>query len=151
MRQLATGVVIISAIDRGRRSGLTATAACSLTTAPPSVLVCVNRSSQTHDYIANSGRFCMNALAEQHRDVANVFAGATRLEGEAKFAHGTWISSDDRPPRLADALVSVECEIVQRVEAGTHTIFIGRVLETKSAFELRPLIYADRKFLRLSE
>jgi flavin reductase (DIM6/NTAB) family NADH-FMN oxidoreductase RutF len=93
----------------------------------------------------------MNVLAEQHRDVANVFAGATRLEGEAKFAHGTWISSDDRPPRLADALVSVECELMQRVEVGTHTIFIGRVLETKSAFELRPLIYADRKFLRLPE
>jgi flavin reductase (DIM6/NTAB) family NADH-FMN oxidoreductase RutF len=83
----------------------------------------------------------MNALADQHRDVANVFAGATRLEGEAKFVHGTWISSGDRPPRRADALASVECDVMPRVEVGTHTIFF----ETKSACELRPLIYADPK------
>lgn len=151
MRQLAAGVVIISADHDGQRSGLTATAACSLSFDPPSMLVCVNKSSHTHDYIVGSGRFRLNALGHQHQEVAEVFAGATKLEGEAKFSHGDWILEDGRPPRLADALVSVDCDVMQTLEVGTHTIFIGEVMSSITAPEHQPLVYADRKFMHLAQ
>jgi flavin reductase (DIM6/NTAB) family NADH-FMN oxidoreductase RutF len=135
MRELAAGVVIITAVHNRLGSGLNATVACSLTADPPSLLICINQSSHTHDYILERGRFCMNVLAQQHRKVAQVLAGTTKLTGEAKFAYGKWEGDTERPPRLADALVSTEREVFQTVEVGTHTIFIGRVLTVAGAPE----------------
>jgi flavin reductase (DIM6/NTAB) family NADH-FMN oxidoreductase RutF len=135
MRQLAAGVVIITAVHNGPRSGLNATVACSLTADPPSLLICVNQSSQTHDYILESGSFCMNVLAQQHHEVAQVLAGTTKPTGKAKFAHGKCGGDNERLPRLADALVSAKREVFQTVEVGTHTIFIERVLTVMAAPE----------------
>lgn len=149
MRQLAAGVVIVAASHEGRRSGLTATAVCSLTTDPPTMLVCINRKSHTHDYIIGAGRFSINALACQHQDVAEVFAGAKNLEGEEKFAFGDWSHDGVAPPRLSDALIVVDCDVAQTFEVSTHTIFIGRVRLACTAPEHKPLVYADRRFVSI--
>ena len=67
------------------RGGITATAMCSVTDEPPTLLVCMNgRSAQAQLFPANK-RFCVNVLTPEHRDLANLFAGGSADMG-ARYA-----------------------------------------------------------------
>ena len=57
MRQQAGAVTIIAVGDAGNRTGLTATAVCSLTDSPPTLLVCVNRTASAHSPIRETRTF----------------------------------------------------------------------------------------------
>ena len=52
-------------------------------------------------------------------------------------------------PVLADALVSFDCVVTERVQASTHTIFIGRVVDVRMRPKARPLVYASGTYARL--
>lgn len=148
MRLVAATVTLVTAASNGLRSGLTATAMCSLSDDPPSMLVCVNRTAITHDFIVSSRMFCINILGEQHRELAEIFAGRTGLDGEPRFVHGEWQARTTGAPVLCDSCVSLECQLVDRAEMKTHTVFIGQVLALHMGLHRRPLLYADRNFGR---
>jgi flavin reductase (DIM6/NTAB) family NADH-FMN oxidoreductase RutF len=150
MRRLAAGVTIVTTSDDGQRAGLTATALCSLSVAPPQLLVCVNREAEAHDLIDRGGRFCVNLLASGHRALAGRFAGADGTEGEARFAKGRWIELATGAPALQDALACFDCEVAERVRASTHTIFIGRVVDVVVHKRGRPLVYAAGEYAALA-
>jgi flavin reductase (DIM6/NTAB) family NADH-FMN oxidoreductase RutF len=152
MRLLAATVTVVTAEREGTRSGLTATAVCSLTMAPPNLLVCINRASHTHDFILRSGRFRVNLLAADQQHVAEVFSGAYGHEGEDRFTSaGIWEKCEAGiPARLAGALASALCVLHRRFEIGTHSIFIGRVEDVHTDTARRPLIYANRQFMTLA-
>jgi flavin reductase len=42
---------------------MTATAVCSVSDDPASLLVCINRKARMHDVLVDNGRFCVNVLA----------------------------------------------------------------------------------------
>lgn len=147
MRSLASTVALVTTMHEGQRSGLAVTAVCSLTMDPPSILVCVNRSSNTHDLIVQSGGFAVNLLSDSlnHRSLAQCFADPKRV-GEAKFTQGAWMSRANGSPMLEDGLSSIDCAVVNTVEVGTHTIFIGEVRQVHNNPDKSPLIYANRNF-----
>lgn len=152
MRSLAATVTLVTAVHDGRRSGLCVTAACSLSMDPPTMLVCVNRSSNTHDLIVESGHFAVNMLSDElhHRMLANRFADPSKV-GEQKFAAGgPWCIEGDSAPLLEDSLASVDCTVMHRVEIGTHTIFIGRVRHVINHPEKMPLLYTNACFAGLT-
>lgn len=46
-------------------------------------------------------------------------------------------------PRIVGAVGYLECEVVQEVEAGDHTIFIGKVVHAESIREAKRLFHVD--------
>jgi flavin reductase (DIM6/NTAB) family NADH-FMN oxidoreductase RutF len=88
MRALAHAVNIITAAHAGHRYGLTATAVCSATAEPPTVLACVNQRSATHGAVAKSRAFCVNVLRAEDSDLSNLFSGAQA--GERRFEARDW-------------------------------------------------------------
>jgi len=150
MRKLTGGVTIITSMDaEGNRCGLTATAVCSLSTEPPSLLACVNRSSSVAAVVESSGVFAVNVLSLDQQPVAEVFAGRAGLVREERFAAGEWIKGIiTGAPVLSQTCVSFECEIAEVKEFGTHLILIGTVAKTHCASEDdNPLIYGNGAFL----
>jgi flavin reductase (DIM6/NTAB) family NADH-FMN oxidoreductase RutF len=143
MRRLAAGVTIITTEHEGEKGGLTATAVCSLSTEPPQILVCVNRSARAHDLIHKGDRMCVNVLAHDQQALAARFAGAQGITGPERFLVGTWIAEKTGAPILADALASFECVVAERVSASTHTIFIGKVVGVRVRPKGRPLLYSS--------
>ena len=95
MRQLAATVCVVTAGTGDGRRGLTATAVCSLSITPPSMLVCVNRQGAAHRAITENGCFCVNILGADQLDVAHRFAGQTGA-GENKFVVGRLEPSENR-------------------------------------------------------
>lgn len=62
MRTLAAAVTLITSTGSGHRHGMTATAVCSVSAEPPTLLVCLNKATATHGAVAKSGAFCVNLL-----------------------------------------------------------------------------------------
>lgn len=149
MRRLAGGVTIITSLDaEGRRCGITATAVCSLSTDPPSLVACVNRETSIAAVVEQRGVFAVNVLATAQRAVAETFAGRTGHQREDRFSVGDWGVAETGAPVLADAAVSFDCRLAEAVTFGTHMILIGKVAATRCAEgEAPPLLYGDGAFL----
>src|SRR5258708_19832275 len=62
MSRLGAAVHVITTAGPAGKAGTTATAVCSVTDAPPSLLVCLNRRSQTNPAVLQTGAFCVNTL-----------------------------------------------------------------------------------------
>jgi flavin reductase len=149
MRQVVGAVSIITAGQPGARRGLTATAVCSLSDSPPTLLACINRKAGAHDLIISEGAFAVNVLASGQQDVAVLFSGKSSLRGEARFTVGSWGRLATGAPVLAGVLAAFDCELVEHKAVATHTIFIGRVVSGCCSGEATPLIYLRGMYHRL--
>ena len=143
MRQLASGVTLITTAHDGRRAGLTATAVCSVSAEPPQLLACVNRRSETHRVIDQSGVFAVNVLASDQQRLAQIFAGATDIYGDRRFEQADWTELATGAPVLTSCLASFDCRVVESMAAATHSVFIGRVAAVTFEPALDPLVYVE--------
>ena len=124
MSRLAGGVTVVTTLDSAHEPhGFTATAVCSVSLEPPLVLVCVEREAHTPGAIRASGRYAVNFLHSDDASASDRFAGS----GEHKFAGVEWSAAPNGSPLLPGVLAWLECDVEQDVDAGDHTIFIGRV------------------------
>ena len=144
MRRLAATVNIITVKAGSDRHGTTATAVTSLSMEPPSLLVCINRTSRAHPLLALAGHFCVNVLHTDNADVSSAFSQS--IPGDEKFKVGNWKNGKHGVPYLANAQSSLLCEKDKEVDYGSHTIFIGRVVEVKNRKDISPLLYSDGKY-----
>ncbi|MXP64974.1 flavin reductase [Roseomonas sp. M0104] len=146
MRSLAGAVAVITCGEEGARTGLTATAVCSLTDLPPMLLACVNNAASAHPVIRRTGRFAVNILSEAQLPVAGRFAGRDGAEGEQRFAGAFWTHDEDGTPLLADALASFGCALEAEHRHGSHSIFVGRVTALRASAGSPPLLYHEGRF-----
>jgi flavin reductase (DIM6/NTAB) family NADH-FMN oxidoreductase RutF len=148
MRHLAASVTLITTRHRDLRGGLTATAVCSVSADPPQLLICVNKSASAHDPIGEAGFFCVNILAPAHRKIAERFAGMDGVEGDERFVDmGEWSSLSTGAPVLKGCPVSFDCRLVTKVSAGTHTIYLGEIVDLTLDASAHALLYADGNFV----
>ena len=131
------------------RLGFTATSVCSLSDSPPSLIVCMNRSSAQNALFKTNGILCVNVLAQDHRELSAAFAGVGSLDSTERFAKGTWLTLKTGAPVLEDAVAAFDCRIRDHVEASTHTIMICDVAGLGINDASTSLIYFMREYHRL--
>jgi flavin reductase len=148
MRHVTSPVAIVAVQNGDKRGGLTATAICSVTADPPTLLVCINRKSTTGVLIANCGAFSVNFLGEDQTSLARLFS-SPKLGSEERFAAGIWKRSVTGAPILKGAICSFDCRVSEAVVSGTHQIFFGRVVAAETAGG-DPLLYRDGYFRRIA-
>lgn len=146
MRRLAATVTIVTAVDGERRHGMTVTAVTSVSMDPPSVLVCLNRSTLLHDIMLGARMFCVNVLLHDQAELSAAFSG--KLRPEARFGVGDWQFTDDGVPFLADAQATLFCRRTAALPSGTHTIFVGEAFDAHHRDEVAPLIYQNAAYCR---
>src|SRR2546430_8261764 len=128
-------------MQAGHRYGMTATAVCSASADPPTVLACINRLATTHGAVAKSRAFCVNVLRAEDWELSTTFSGAQ--SGEARFKSRDWTRLPTGPPGLIDALVSFDCRVVKKLSCGTHTIFLGQVEQGLFGKKGKPPLYSE--------
>jgi len=148
MARLAAGVNIITTDGPAGRSGFTATAVCSVTDDPPTVLVCMNKGSRAYPVFTGNGVLCVNVLREGHADLSAAFAAGNR-DLDACFAGAAWRTLSTGAAALEDAAVALDCKVVSVTEVGTHGIFMCEVLAVSTAADPGALIWLDRNYLRV--
>ena len=149
MKSHAGAPVVIATGLPGQRTGLTATAFCSLSDSPPTILICVNKSASAHPVILSTKSFSINVLNAEQDDVATCFAGQTGLKGEERFASGMWITDVTGAPIMADALGNLDCTLLHEHDHGTHSVFVGLVKAVRCTESDDPLIYFRGRFSAL--
>ena len=148
MRALAGAVNIITTAHSGHRYGMTATAVCSATAEPPTVLICVNKLASTHAAVAKSKVFCVNVLRAEDWGLSTQFSGAQT--GEGRFKSRDWARLATGSPVLIDALVAFDCHVVKSIAHGTHTIFLGQVEQVLVGQKGKPLLYSEGQYAKLA-
>jgi flavin reductase len=110
MSRLSAAVNVITTDGPAGRHGLTASAVCSVTDTPPTLLVCVNRSARSHANLTSNGVLCVNVLSGRHQDLSGAF-GNRGLGVAARFAAASWRVLATGAPVLTDASVSLDCRV----------------------------------------
>ena len=146
MARLGAAVNVVTTDGPGGKRGFTASAVCSVTDDPPTLLVCVNRINDTHTALGQNGVLCINTLSAGQAEISAVFAGATGVEGEDRFNTGTWYALHSGAPVLQGAVVAFDCRIVQRTEIGSHTVFFAAVTAIQHGSVHDGLIYFGRGY-----
>lgn len=146
MRRFAASVNVITSVDGAVMNGMTATAVCSVSADPPSLLVIVNKSNRSHPVISRSGTFAVNVLSSDQEELAGHFAAKKPDE----FADVDYRIGQTGCPLIRDADATLECAVVQETDFGTHTIFIGRIVTCEVASK-SPLLYHAGRFCRLED
>ncbi len=145
LRRFAKSVMVISCMSQGTRYAMSATAVSELSLDPPTMLICINQSASLHGPLAAGADFAINMLHAGQEHIARNCAGA--LRGEARFDEGDWQTSDFGPPVLNDAQAYFVCRQEQRIDHGTHSVFIGQVVAASAAEMIDPLVYVDGRYL----
>ena len=86
----ATGVSVVTTEGLAGRFGLTVSAISSVSAEPPMLLACVNRKSPAVAAIDRNGRFAVNVLGLNSKDVAEVFAGRPKDGKPYDFERHGW-------------------------------------------------------------
>ncbi len=144
MAQLGAAVHIVTTDGPGGRAGFTASAVCSVTDAPPSVLVCINRGSSAYAATVANGVVCINTLSADQQRLSVAFAGKVPMA--ERFAHGEWISCEGGAPALSGAIMSIDCRIASVVAVGTHDILVCEVTRILDNAHEGILIYYNRQY-----
>ncbi len=145
MRKLAGAVCVVGVAGPDGLHGMTATAICSASADPPTLLVILNKTSRTHAFLEGSCAFSVNVLGAAQEDLADLFA-SKKLNPFESAPHRL---INGRTPVLSDAIAYVLCELESRLDVHTHTIFIGRVIDT-CVKQRDPLLYFDGAYRRLA-
>jgi flavin reductase (DIM6/NTAB) family NADH-FMN oxidoreductase RutF len=97
---------------------------------PPLVAVGVKKDSSAHGIIKESRAFALNVLGKGQQALAFKFFKALDREGDTiggeKFARGA-----SGAPVLASTIAAIECKLVETIERGDHSIFLGEVIEAR--------------------
>lgn len=152
MRAMAGAVAILAAEDAEHGCfGLTATAVCSFSAEPPSLLACVHRNSTFASLTSQDMAFSVNLPAADQENVARVFGGMTTAKGVARFSAGSWVRGEAGAPLLVGARAVFECRVGEIIARASHLILIGMVVGVRlDRAERGPVFYADGRFLSIN-
>lgn len=146
MAHLPAAVCIITTDGEAGRCGITASAVCSVTDSPPTVLVCLNRNSAMHDVFKQNGHLCINVLSGEHEQLAMHFSGATKVPMAERFETDEWAAGIASQPVLNGALVKLQGHIQDAKEVGSHSVLFVELDSIGVSEERDSLIYFNRLF-----
>lgn len=127
MATLPSPVSVVTTDGPRGRMGITVSAVCTVTDTPPTVLLCVNRSSFAHEIFAANERLCVNVLRADDDDLAMHFAGAGDTSLDERFGWDIWDHEALGVPVLRRSLVSLAGRIVGESSRGSHSVWFVEV------------------------
>lgn len=144
MACIGAAVNIITTDGPAGQAGFTASAVCSVTDSPPTLLVCLNRGASVWPVFSENGTLCVNTLSGEQQSLSNLFGGKTSMA--ERFAAARWQTGETGCPRLEEALASFDCRISQVVSVGTHDILFCDIVSLTCHPAPHGLVWFDRGY-----
>lgn len=139
--QLSYGVYVVSTWDKGRATGCTANSAMQITSSPATVAVSINHDNYTNQCIQETGRFAVSILGENtDPGVIGTFGFYSGRDTD-KFDKVKQVVKECMPV-VADACAYLVCEVIDKMETSSHTVFLGKVLDADVLKQDTPMTYA---------
>lgn len=144
MARLGAAVSVVTTDGPGGQAGFTASAVCSVTDDPPTLLVCLNRSASVYPVFEANGVLCVNVLAAGQQALSNLFGGKTPMP--ERFAAARWSLLVTGAPVLEGATVSFDCRVTRRTEVGSHNVLFCEAVAIRGSDKAQGLVYFDRRY-----
>jgi flavin reductase len=144
MSRLGAAVNIITTDGAAGLSGFTASAVCSVTDEPPTLLICLNRTASVYSAFQTNGVLCVNVLAAGQQALSGVFGGKTSMAD--RFAAARWSRDATGSPLLEGAAASFDCRVMSSTSVGTHDVLFCEVVAIAIGESAHGLIYFDRRY-----
>lgn len=145
LSHFASGVTVVTLRDKnGKLHGITVSAFSSVSLDPPLILVCIDNEAGSVYAFHESKRFVVNILREEQSQHSIQFASQI----PDKFINIHYHEGVEGIPVLKDALVNLECRLIESFVAGDHTVFIGEIERTHIK-EGNPLVYYRGNYRRI--
>lgn len=140
-RKLSYGVYVISAWDEGRPTGCTANSAMQITSDPASIAVSINHNNYTNGCIEKGGCFAISVLSEESDPAIIGTFGFQSGEKVNKFDSVAFAVKGGMPV-VQDSCAYIVCEVADKMETDTHTVFLGKVLDADQLSDQEAMTYA---------
>jgi len=143
MRRYIYSVSIMSNKDNADNpNAITVSSVTSISMDPPSLLICINKSSRIHNSIELGSKFCINLLNNEQEDLSNICSDEDMYD--QRFKDENW--NLDSIPFLKNAQANIFCKVDKLTSYHTHTIVVGLVEDANYADEISTLTYVDGKY-----
>ncbi|NLU64214.1 flavin reductase family protein [Rhodococcus sp. HNM0563] len=144
--RFCSGIVVVTALDKGRPIGFTCQSFASLSLDPRLIMLSPGRTSTTWPSIRNIGSFCVNVLAEDQADVSARFG----RPGKDKFEGVRWVQSPGGAPLILGSLAWIDCQLWAEHDGGDHTIALGQVTNFDAATSGSPVVFFRGSYAALT-
>ncbi len=143
IQKISYGVYIVSSRLNGKINGQIANTVFQITSEPPTVAISINKENLTHEYISKSGVFSVSVLAKSAPMTLIGRFGFKSGRETDKFQETRYKIGVTGAPIILDNTVSyLDCEILSSSDVGTHTIFIGKIVDCDILNNEEPMTYA---------
>lgn len=131
MSTFSYGLYVIGSRDGERRNGMTANWVTQLSFDPTKrVGVSVEKAAFTHDLIDRGGAFSICVIARDDREIVRKFTKPVEVDAAARTLNGfAYHEGVTGVPILSQAAAWVDCRLVDRLDCGGHTFFVGDVVD----------------------
>ncbi|CAI8155528.1 MAG: flavin reductase family protein [Prochlorococcus sp.] len=126
LRKIPHGLFVCGVREGDEVNGFTASWVTQGSFEPPLVVMAVRSDSNSHGIIERTGRFSLNVLRQDQKDLAAVFFKPQKAVG-GRFDSAPFHEGELGLPLLDDAIGGFECVIVGEVKHGDHSVFVGEV------------------------
>jgi flavin reductase (DIM6/NTAB) family NADH-FMN oxidoreductase RutF len=141
-RDLSYGLYIVTSLDGDRLNGQIVNTVIQVTSDPARVAVIVNKQNLTHEFIVKSRLFGVSVLDESAPMTFLGLFGFRSGRDVDKFSQVPFkIGVTGCPLVLEHALSVLEARVIDQIDLGSHTIFIGDTVNAEVLKEGRPLTY----------
>jgi len=142
--KMISGIYLITSKHNDKENGMIAAWVFRLSIKPQLVGISIGKTRYSHDIIKKGGKFVVNFLSSQDKDVIDWFGGRSGKDVD-KMAKYEWLRDKTGLPILKRAFAYMECEIIDEKDAGDHTIFIGKVVNEKLVENKETIITREYK------
>ena len=143
LRALSYGLYIVSSKKGDKINAQIANTVIQISNDPPTIAVSINKDNLTNEYIGESGVFTVSVLSEETQLSLIGHFGFNSGRNMDKFAEIDYKLGDNGAPYLEDNILAfLEAEVISETDAGTHTIFIGKLTNAQVLSEGNPMTYA---------
>jgi flavin reductase (DIM6/NTAB) family NADH-FMN oxidoreductase RutF len=133
LRHLTSPIVAVTSSASGRRNGMIANSAqrASLVPSLPRISVYISKTNFTHDLVYQSGVLGIHLLRTDQWDLI-WHLGLQSAREVDKLASVDYTVGESGCPLLTDCLAAYECRVINAMDAGASTFFLGDVLNVRS-------------------
>jgi flavin reductase (DIM6/NTAB) family NADH-FMN oxidoreductase RutF len=145
-KALGKSVCVLSYQDQETRAASVATAVCNISEAPPSLLLCVEKTASFAALLGRDSKFTVNVLGAEQQDIMQQVA---TTKGEQRFELGSWQQEQDWL-LLQESQANFLCKVSALETLPSHLIIIADIEDVHSEAQPSALIYLGGQFRTLA-
>jgi len=136
MARFTYGIYVLTTMKGDEKHGMIASWVSQVSHDPPLVMVAIRKNRRVHPIVMEMGAFALHVLDKEDKRIIGRFklpSPAQRFEGVE------CVTLETGCPILKDTLAYLDCRLVETVDAGDHTLFIGEALAADATEEGTPM------------